>query len=40
MGRTKLIQTPEEMWSLFEQYVEHERNNPMTKIDYVGKEEE
>lgn len=38
MGRTKLIQTPEEMWSLFEQYVEHERNNPMTKIDYVGKD--
>jgi hypothetical protein len=26
------------MWELFEEYILHEKNNPMYKIDYVGKE--
>lgn len=35
---TKNIETPERMWELFEDYVKHEADNPMYKIDYVGKD--
>ena len=34
---TKNIETPEKLWELFTEYVEHERANPMTKRDYVGR---
>jgi hypothetical protein len=35
---TKYIETPERMWELFEQYVKHEAERPMTRRDHVGKE--
>lgn len=38
VGRPKAIETPEELWSLFEAYVKHEANNPMFKREYVGKD--
>jgi hypothetical protein len=38
MAKHKYIETPEKMWELFEQYVNHERNNPMYKREYVGKD--
>jgi hypothetical protein len=34
---TKYIETPEKLWELFTEYVEHERKHPMTKRDYVGR---
>jgi hypothetical protein len=42
-GRTppikqKYIKTPEYLWELFCNYVQHERGNPMFKVEYVGKE--
>lgn len=38
MSKHKYIETPEKMWELFEEYVKHERDNPMTKREYVGRE--
>lgn len=38
MGKNKYIETPERLWELFEEYVLHERNNPMFKREYVGKD--
>jgi hypothetical protein len=38
MGRPKNIKTPEILWKLFEDYVKHEADNPMFKVEYVGKE--
>lgn len=38
MGKPKYIESPEKMWELFKEYVEHEKNNPLFKIEYVGKE--
>lgn len=38
MGKRKYIETPEKLWELFTQYVSHERDNPMYKIEYVGKD--
>jgi hypothetical protein len=38
MGRPKNIKTPEILWKLFEDYVKHEAENPMHKVEYVGKE--
>lgn len=35
---TKYIETPEKMWELFEAYVKKERENPMYKREYVGKD--
>ena len=35
---TKYIETPDKLWELFTEYVEHERKNPMTKRDYVGRD--
>jgi len=37
---TKYIETPEKMWELFCDYVEHERQNPMYKVEYVGRDGE
>jgi hypothetical protein len=38
MGNHKYIPTPEKMWELFQEYVQHERDNPMYKREYVGKD--
>ena len=38
MGKPKYIATPEILWELFTQYVQHEVDNPMHKVEYVGKE--
>lgn len=38
MGKPKYIETPEKLWELFCEYVEHERNNPMNKVEYVGRD--
>ena len=38
MAEHKYIETPEKLWELFESYVLHERNNPMFKTEYVGKD--
>lgn len=35
---TKNIPTPEKLWELFCAYVEHERQRPMFKVEYVGKD--
>jgi len=40
MAKHKYIETPEKLWQLFEAYVLHERNNPMFKTEYVGKDGE
>jgi hypothetical protein len=36
--KQKYIETPEKLWELFTQFVEHEKSNPMYKVEYVGKE--
>lgn len=38
MGVKKFIESPEQLWGLFEEYVNHERSNPMYKVEYVGKD--
>jgi hypothetical protein len=38
MGRPNLIKSPEELWQYFCEYVEHAKNNPMYRVEYVGKE--
>jgi hypothetical protein len=38
--KKKYIETPEKLWELFLEYVKHERENPMFKIEYVGKDGE
>jgi len=38
MPKPKLIATPEILWQLFKDYVKHERDNPMSKREYVGKD--
>jgi hypothetical protein len=38
MGKPKYIETPELLWQYFTEYVLHEKNNPMYKVEYVGKE--
>lgn len=37
-GRPNKIQSPEELWQYFLDYVENAKNNPMYKVEYVGKE--
>ena len=37
-GHPRNIETPEKMWEYFEDYVLHEANNPMIKVEYVGKD--
>lgn len=38
MAKHKYIETPEKLWELFSEFVEHEKSNPMFKVEYVGKE--
>jgi hypothetical protein len=38
MPKPKLIETPEKLLQLFKDYVKHESENPMYRVDYVGKE--
>ena len=38
MAKHKYIETPEKLWELFEAYVLNEKQNPMYKTDYVGKD--
>jgi hypothetical protein len=38
MPKPKLIETPERLLELFKDYVKHESENPMYRVDYVGKE--
>ena len=38
MGRYKLIESPDKMWELFEQYKKWVNNNPILIEDYVGKD--
>lgn len=38
MPTDKNIETPEELWDLFKQYVAHESESPLYKIEYVGKD--
>ena len=38
MAKHKYIETPEKLWELFESYVLHEKQNPMYKQEYVGKD--
>lgn len=39
-GKHKYIESPEKLWELFEEYVKHEANNPLYKVDYVGRDGE
>ena len=38
MPKHKYIETPEKLWQLFLDYIEHERSNPMYKVEYAGKD--
>lgn len=38
VGKPRLIKSPEEMESLFEQYKQECKNNPWIQIDFVGKD--
>ena len=38
MGKHKSIETPDILFELFEEYVYHERQNPLYKTEYVGKD--
>ena len=38
MGKNKYIETPQKMWDLFEAYKKQTKENPRTKIEYVGKD--
>ena len=40
VGRPKDIKTPEILWNLFCDYVEHEKKSPLYRRDYVGKDGE
>jgi len=35
-GIKKYIESPEQLWQFFIDYVEHERLNPMRKTEYIG----
>jgi len=38
MAKHKYIETPEQMWALFEAYRKEVKSNPYIKEDYVGKD--
>jgi len=40
MPKHKYIETPEKLMELFKEYVLHERDNPMIKVEYVGRDGE
>jgi hypothetical protein len=35
-GRTKTIESPDQMWNLFQDYVKHTKANPIKVKDWVG----
>jgi hypothetical protein len=37
MGKHKYIETPEKMWELFLAYKKDVKDNPRTKVEYVGR---
>lgn len=37
MGKHKYIESPEKLWDYFTEYVLHELQSPMYKIEYVGR---
>ena len=38
MAKHKYIETPEKLWEYFKSYVQFERDNPMNKVEYAGKD--
>jgi hypothetical protein len=36
MGRHKNIQSPDQLWKLFQEYAEHTKKNPIKVKDWVG----
>jgi hypothetical protein len=38
MPKPKNIESPDKLWELFEAYKKQEQQNPMYKVDYVGKD--
>jgi hypothetical protein len=38
MAKNKYIDSPDKLLKLFKDYVKYETDNPMYKVDYVGKE--
>ena len=38
MAKHKYIESPDKMWEYFTKFVEHEKSNPMYKVEYVGKD--
>lgn len=36
--KQKYIESPEKLWELFCEYVKHEKNSPMFRRDYVGRD--
>lgn len=36
VGRPKAIETPEQMWQLFQEYAAHTKKNPIKVKDWVG----
>lgn len=38
MGKKKYIETPEKMWELFLEYIDHSKKNPLYRTDYVGRD--
>lgn len=38
MSKKKYIESPEKMWELFEEYRDEAKDNPRSKVEYVGKE--
>jgi hypothetical protein len=38
MAKHKYIESPDKLWELFEAYVLNEKQNPMYKQEYVGKD--
>lgn len=37
-GRPRVFKTPDELWQGFLSYVEHQKNNPIEKTHFVGKD--
>lgn len=38
MAKHKYIETPDKLWELFCDYISHEKEHPMFKREYVGKD--
>lgn len=38
MAKSKYIETPEKMWDLFLKYITHSQENPLHRVDYVGRD--